>query len=283
MTALRVVDPISVYKDGVLIGTPENINFIGSNFSLSLVGNTLNVSACTVITEPKWNEVPVGTIDSMNMTFSISTIPLNKKIMLFLNGQLLEEGIDNDYILTTNSINLMTAPQIGDKLIASYLKTIDSNLYCWSEIPSGLINNSNVTFNLVYTPRANTLMLFLNGRLLEEGIGKDYILTLNEITLDVLFTPIVGDKLIVSYIRSINILSTPFSEIPSGVVDETNKDFYLSHTPVEGTFLLFFNGRLLESGVSSDYTRTGNHIILSSNFDTVYGDKINARAYYEYI
>lgn len=70
----------------------------------------------------KWsmNEVPSGTIDGVNVTFTILNTPIGGQIMLYLNGQYMTVGVGEDYILSGITIT-MAAPLIpGDKIRANY-------------------------------------------------------------------------------------------------------------------------------------------------------------------
>lgn len=67
-----------------------------------------------------------------------------------------------------------------------------------SETPSGTINGSNTAFTLA-NANAYSLELFLNGQLLEPGVGNDYTISGNAITT--LFAPLAGDKLRAYYFK----------------------------------------------------------------------------------
>jgi hypothetical protein len=70
----------------------------------------------------KWsmNEVPSGTINGVNVTFTILNTPIGGQIMLYLNGQYMTVGVGEDYILSGITIT-MAAPLIpGDKIRANY-------------------------------------------------------------------------------------------------------------------------------------------------------------------
>ena len=71
--------------------------------------------------------------------------------------------------------------------------------YVVRETPSGTVNGTNTSFTLAHTPAAGTESVFLNGILQEPGTGNDYTISTNSITF--LFTPVVGDKIRVSYIK----------------------------------------------------------------------------------
>jgi hypothetical protein len=68
----------------------------------------------------------------------------------------------------------------------------------WSmnEMPSGVINGTNVTFTLSHIP-IDQIMLYLNGQYMTPGSGEDYMLSGNTITM--VIAPISGDKLRTNY------------------------------------------------------------------------------------
>ena len=69
----------------------------------------------------KWsmNEVPSGTINGTNVTFTILNTPIGE-IMLYLNGQYMTPGASDDYTLSTTTITMAVAPVSGDKLRVNY-------------------------------------------------------------------------------------------------------------------------------------------------------------------
>lgn len=67
----------------------------------------------------------------------------------------------------------------------------------FSEVPSGTINSSNVTFTLANTPVAGSVLLYQNGLRLTVGGGNDY--TISGLTITMLTAPTTGDTLLVDY------------------------------------------------------------------------------------
>ena len=67
---------------------------------------------------PTLNEVPSGTINSSNVTFTLAATPSAAGISLFLNGLLLKPT--TDYSLATATITMVVAPTTGDTLLANY-------------------------------------------------------------------------------------------------------------------------------------------------------------------
>jgi hypothetical protein len=65
------------------------------------------------------NEIPSGTINGVNVTFTLAHTPVGQ-IMLYLNGQYMTVGVGEDYILSGITIT-MAAPLIpGDKIRTNY-------------------------------------------------------------------------------------------------------------------------------------------------------------------
>lgn len=65
-------------------------------------------------------EVPSGTINGSNVTFTLANTPQSGKEMIYLNGLL--QTITTDYTISTNTITFGTAPFSGDTLVATYVK-----------------------------------------------------------------------------------------------------------------------------------------------------------------
>jgi len=67
-------------------------------------------------------EVPSGTKNGTNPTFTLANTPVSGSEMLFLNGILLNVGAGNDYTISTNTLTMLTAaiPESTDVLLCSY-------------------------------------------------------------------------------------------------------------------------------------------------------------------
>lgn len=68
------------------------------------------------------NEVPSGTINGSNQTFTLAYTPVTGSEMVFLNGQLLFPGSGNDYTISGATITAADAPISGDRLVVCYRK-----------------------------------------------------------------------------------------------------------------------------------------------------------------
>ena len=66
-------------------------------------------------------EVPTGTINGSNVTFTLAQVPLeNEAVDLFMDGLYLVEG--TDYTLSSVTITMTTAPAVGQSLLAFYIR-----------------------------------------------------------------------------------------------------------------------------------------------------------------
>lgn len=110
------------------------------------------------------------------------------------------------YVDTDANINLITTSDAGStayttdthKLLiyngSDWVEVTGTGGGTWAsnETPSGAINGINDTFTLAHTP-VSWIQLYLNGIILEPGLGNDYTLASDTITM--LFAPATGDKL----------------------------------------------------------------------------------------
>lgn len=68
-------------------------------------------------------EVPAGTINGVNDTFLLQTIPVPAAgLLLFKNGLLQRQGAGNDYLLSSRTITFSSdnIPQSNDNILATY-------------------------------------------------------------------------------------------------------------------------------------------------------------------
>lgn len=80
----------------------------------------------------------------------------------------------------------------------SQLEAASSGTWVDKEVPSGAIDDSNVTFTLEFTPRSGSDHVFLNGVLQNAG-GNDYSIVAAVITF--VTAPPAGSTLLVTYRR----------------------------------------------------------------------------------
>lgn len=129
-----------------------------------------------------------GAIDGVNIVFVLPIAPDPLILQVYRNGQLLIDG-GNDFTLNGATITMVTAPAIGDSLVAY------TNGTATKKIPSGVMNSSNKIFTLPSTPDSKQFQFFWNGLLQHEL--DDYTLVGNQITMTL--APSSGDNLVAYY------------------------------------------------------------------------------------
>ena len=95
-------------------------------------GGTLNTTAITFtnpigvggLTSANFvdKEIPSGSINSSNVTFTLANAPTAGSEHVYLNGVLQESGAGNDYTITGAVITYLSAPLTGEKIRVSYRK-----------------------------------------------------------------------------------------------------------------------------------------------------------------
>ena len=65
-------------------------------------------------------EIPTGTIDEINQIFLLSNVPIPNSEHIYLNGLLLDSGVDEDYVMIDNQIIFNEPPLVGMKIRCSY-------------------------------------------------------------------------------------------------------------------------------------------------------------------
>jgi hypothetical protein len=73
-----------------------------------------------VIGRIAWNEVPTGSINGSNVTFTLAAAPLSARLLLFRSGLCMKPGAGHDYTLSGATITFATAPETGENLLAFY-------------------------------------------------------------------------------------------------------------------------------------------------------------------
>ena len=68
-------------------------------------------------------EVPSGTINGSNVTFSIAQTPLeDDAVIVFKNGLIQQRGASDDYTLSDVTITFITAPATASSLLVYYIR-----------------------------------------------------------------------------------------------------------------------------------------------------------------
>jgi hypothetical protein len=212
--------PITVSNGGISI---SQANTTTNGYLTSTDWNTFNTKQAVSIGA-------VTTITGTNLTTSVAVVSdVNGKIsglstvsvteLGYLNGVTSAIQTQIDTKLTSGTIiNISGATFVssGTALIGStaipasgiYTKTLNNQIVAvniFNEVPTGLINNVNKTYTLLYTPVANSTQIYMNGaRLcpsgLYTGVG-DY--TILGTTLSMSNAPISGSVILADYVYQI--------------------------------------------------------------------------------
>jgi len=91
----------------------------------------------------------------------------------------------------TATAGVLTAEAVADNIVEADILKEDNTVNC---------NGSNVEFTLSETPVANSVQAYLNGSLVQEGSGKDYVLSGVIITFAT--APADDDSLIIHYLKN---------------------------------------------------------------------------------
>ena len=117
------------------------------------------------------NEVPGGTVDGTNATFTIASSGVtSQNLHLYVNGLLQKQGASDDYTFsgTTITFNSGAIPVSGSNILATYwvgnqINSVGTNSYIANEAVSGSINGSNTVFTTARPYIANSLEVYVNG------------------------------------------------------------------------------------------------------------------------
>lgn len=96
------------------------ITITNGNGSITIAINTSVYTASNFVTR----EVPTGTINGSNATFTLANTPTAGTEEVYVNGVLQNVGAGNDYTISTNTITFQSGaiPQTGDTVLVNYRK-----------------------------------------------------------------------------------------------------------------------------------------------------------------
>jgi hypothetical protein len=106
---------------GQLLGRVLSTNGAGGTFAMFMFGAEIRGSTTSSVNFAE-SEIPSGTINGVNATFTLANTPVTNSLKLYRNGQRLAIGAGNDFTLSTNTITVLTTaiPKTGENFIADY-------------------------------------------------------------------------------------------------------------------------------------------------------------------
>lgn len=112
--------PIAIKDEGLtLTPSASSIDFVGAGVTGSVLGSavTETISGAAAVFTPVRNEVPSGTVDGSNVTFTLAHTPLYG-IILVLNLGTLTPNVD--YTLSGATITFIIPPAPSSIISCSY-------------------------------------------------------------------------------------------------------------------------------------------------------------------
>ena len=208
------------------------------------------------------SETPSGSINGSNLSFSLAHVPYGN-VDLFWNGLIQQPGLD--YSLSGNNITfLVQPPQTSNSLLADYIvndgtSETPTELFIDWEVPSGLTDGTNTTFDLGHVPVSGSVKLYKNG--VRQDPSSDYSVSVAVVTMTV--APQAGDDLTVFYRTagsSDGVVGFQFSEELSGVLDGGNNIFFSSQVSFPPESLRVYYAGQLQDHLADQYNQVFNSV-----------------------
>lgn len=84
---------------------------------------TMPASSGTLFSVTYVQEIPSGTVNGSNVSFTLANTPLSAaSVVLYLDGLVQTQGAGKDYTISGATITMATAPATGQTLWSSYSK-----------------------------------------------------------------------------------------------------------------------------------------------------------------
>jgi len=110
----------------VMIGNASNVAAFTtlSGDIASITGAGAVTLASTVVKATNWvvNEVPTGTVNGTNPTFTLANTPVTGKEMVFSDGMLCKPGAGNDYTISGATLTMLGTSIPSSNIVVTYLK-----------------------------------------------------------------------------------------------------------------------------------------------------------------
>jgi hypothetical protein len=94
----------------------------GGGITVSGAGVAVDTAVIQKKTDLVYGEVPSGSVNGSNTTFTLANTPVSGSVCVYLNGVRQLAGAGNDYTISGNTITYLTAPPTGSTLLVDYQK-----------------------------------------------------------------------------------------------------------------------------------------------------------------
>ena len=202
---------LNAKTDGyILIGDGTDVNSVAVSGDIG-IDNTgaVTIQANAVEDSMVNDNVATGLAgDGLSASSGVMALDLNE-----LTGAVVDVSADSIAIVDANDANASRKESIADLVsaMAGSGLTATNGVLSVDAITNNIIesdialedesancNGANTTFTLSSTPITNSVQVFLNGLLQQEGSGKDY--TLTGTTVEFTTAPLTNDILLIHYI-----------------------------------------------------------------------------------
>lgn len=115
--ALVAIEEGTTYADTIWLCTANQGGTLGTTaVTFQQIGIATGLQNSNFVDK----EIPSGSINGSNATFTLANTPVIGSDHVYLNGLLQEAGAGNDYTISGSTITMATAPLTGEKLRVSY-------------------------------------------------------------------------------------------------------------------------------------------------------------------
>lgn len=215
-------------------------------------------------------ETPTGLVNGSNTVFSFadyiySPASYQGYIRVWKNGVAQLQNVDFTLGPGDEQITFTDAPVTGDDIVGSYwtstplAPTLSVFTETPPEVPDGVITN----FTLDFTPASNSLHVYKNGILEQEGTD---FLVLGGPQVQFTTAPLLGDELVFFYdipggTTAFLITNRVMYETPTGLVNGANVTFTLANDAMLGYVEFYVEGEQLHYTAEFTQGGTGNRTL----------------------
>jgi hypothetical protein len=116
---------LELYWNGMYMSNPDDYTIAGLNITMGfapvtnskLIAN-YQPSGVPILSNFSFNEVPVGLINGINSTYTVSNSPINTSAQIFLNS--VYQISPDDYTIAGSTFIFVNPPVVGSKLKINY-------------------------------------------------------------------------------------------------------------------------------------------------------------------
>lgn len=141
-------------------------------------------------------EVPAGVVNNVNTVFGLSTVPLTTgSLDVYLDGLILPSTA---WSLAGANITMVTPPNFGQDLYATYSVQSATSAISDQEVPAGVVNGVNANFVISRVPlNAQSVKVYVDGLIVSNA---NWTFVGQTVTFNGGSIPIFGQDVYISYL-----------------------------------------------------------------------------------